>query len=213
MLKYIFALIVLLHGLIHFMGFAKAFNYGNITQLTKNISKPAGIAWMLTAFLFVAAVILLLLKKESWTFIALLAAVLSQVLIVAAWQDAKYGTIANSIVLLIAVAALTTLPFESQFIKDIKIHFGKTKTSAPDLLTEADIMNLPQPVQKYLRFCAVLNKPKVKNVRLVFDGQMRAKDKDWFKFQSLQYNFLMTPQSCFYESRHVLYYAARISCL
>ena len=203
MLKYIFSLIVLLHGLIHFMGFAKAFNYGNITQLTKHISKPAGVAWMITAFLFVAAVILLLLKKDSWAFIALLAAVLSQVLIVAAWQDAKFGTIVNIIVLLVAVAELTTQLFEVQFIKDVKTHFGQTKTIAQDLLTEADIINLPQPVQKYLKYCAVLNKPKVKNVRLVFDGQMRAKGKDWFKFQSVQYNFFDDPARLFFMKAHM----------
>ena len=42
MLKYTFAFIILVHGLIHLLGFAKAFGYGNITQLTKEISKPIG---------------------------------------------------------------------------------------------------------------------------------------------------------------------------
>ena len=43
MLKYLFAFIMLIHGFIHFMGFAKAYNYGNITQISKQISKPCGI--------------------------------------------------------------------------------------------------------------------------------------------------------------------------
>ncbi len=42
MIRILFSILLLGHGLIHFMGFAKAFNYGNITQLTKEISKPAG---------------------------------------------------------------------------------------------------------------------------------------------------------------------------
>lgn len=37
MLRFIIVLIIMIHGLIHFMGFAKAFHYGNIIQLTKEI--------------------------------------------------------------------------------------------------------------------------------------------------------------------------------
>lgn len=64
MLKYIIALIILMHGLIHFMGFAKAFGYGNITQLGE-VSKPMGSLWFITAFLFITVAILLLLKKDT----------------------------------------------------------------------------------------------------------------------------------------------------
>lgn len=64
--KYIFALILFVHGLIHFMGFAKAFSYGNMAQLTKDISKPVGVIWFATALLFMLAMILFLLKNENW---------------------------------------------------------------------------------------------------------------------------------------------------
>ena len=60
MLKFIFAFFMLIHGIIHVMGFAKAYNYGAVTQLTKDISKPMGGLWLLTAILFVAAIILFL---------------------------------------------------------------------------------------------------------------------------------------------------------
>ena len=99
MLKYFFAFIMLIHGLIHFMGFAKAYNYGNITQLTKYISKPVGLLWLITAILFIVAVLLFLLKKESWPYIAIIAAVVSQILIITVWKDAKFGTIVNIIII------------------------------------------------------------------------------------------------------------------
>ena len=35
MYRYLFALLMLIHGFIHFMGFAKAFHYGTVVQLTK----------------------------------------------------------------------------------------------------------------------------------------------------------------------------------
>ena len=71
MLKYILVFIIFLHGLIHFVGFAKAFNYGKITQITTIISKPFGMLWLLTAFLFIATTILFLLKKGAWIFVGL----------------------------------------------------------------------------------------------------------------------------------------------
>ncbi len=93
MLKYLVAFLILVHGLIHFMGFAKAFGYGNIAQLTKEIAKPAGIAWLAAALLFIAATILFLLKNESWPVVGIAAVIVSQVLIISTWNDAKYGSI------------------------------------------------------------------------------------------------------------------------
>jgi ssRNA-specific RNase YbeY (16S rRNA maturation enzyme) len=42
-MKVIFSVILAIHGLIHLIGFAKGFGYGNITQLTKEITKPIGL--------------------------------------------------------------------------------------------------------------------------------------------------------------------------
>jgi hypothetical protein len=106
MLKYSLAIIILMHGLIHFMGFAKAFGYGNITQLTKDISNPAGYFWLVSALLFIISSVLLLLKKENWPLIAIIAVLMSQVLIVLVWKDAKFGTIANALILFMAIIVL-----------------------------------------------------------------------------------------------------------
>ncbi len=198
MLKYVFAGIILIHGLIHFMGFAKAFGYGNITQLTKDISKPAGFFWFVTALLFAAAMILFLLKKESWLMIVIVAAVISQILIITVWKDAKFGTLANILALLVAAASWASYHFERQFKEDIKKHIAQSSFSSNDILTEADIISLPGPVQKYIRYSGAVNKPKVKNVKVVFTGEMRDKGKDFFKFTSVQYNFFENPARLFF---------------
>lgn len=119
MIKFLFFVIVLVHGLVHFMGFAKAFGYGNITQLSKDITRGAGIAWLFTALLFVAAAILFLSKKDGWAVIAIIAVVISQILIISAWKDAKFGTIANIIILLVAVSSLSGFYFETAVKKKI----------------------------------------------------------------------------------------------
>ena len=198
MLKYIFSFVILIHGLIHFMGFAKAYSYGNVTALTKDISKPNGLLWFLVAILFVLATLLLLLKKESWPYIAIVAAVISQILIITVWKDAKFGTILNIIILFVAISSLASYRFERTFKADIKRHVAETDFSTIELLTETDIVSLPIPIQKYIRYTGALNKPKVKNMRIVFDGEMRDRGKDFFKFTSVQYNFFDYPTRLFF---------------
>lgn len=197
-IKYIFAFIIALHGLVHFMGFAKAFSYGNMVQLTKNISKPVGILWFATALMFVAAMILFLRDNQNWASLTIIAAIISQVLIISVWQDAKFGTIANVLALAVAISGWASLNFEGQFKTDVSTHLKRTNTLPIAFLTDADIQHLPQPVQKYLRYCDVLNKPKVKNMKVIFDGEMRDKGKDWFSFRSVQYNFFDEPTRLFF---------------
>lgn len=198
MLKFILAFIILIHGLIHFMGFAKAFGYGDMKQLTIPISKPVGALWMLTAFLFIIAVLLFLLKKENWWMMATVAVLLSQIVIILSWKDAKFGTIANIIVLIAAIAAWGSSRFETSFKKDVQQNFETNNSMATSILTEADLLHLPEPVQRYLKYVGVVGKPKVKNVRIVFEGQMRDKGKDWFPFTTVQYNFFDEPTRLFF---------------
>lgn len=64
MIRIIFAFIVIVHGLIHLMGFIKAFKLAEINQLTQNISKPTGLLWLLSALLFITALFVFLLNKD-----------------------------------------------------------------------------------------------------------------------------------------------------
>ncbi len=203
MIRIIFSIIMLLHGAIHLMGFAKAFNYGNITQLTKEISKPFGILWLLAAFLFTAATILFLAKKDAWMFVGLLAIIISQILIFTVWKDAKFGSIANFIVLVTVVLSWGGYHFEKSYQRDVKENLQRTNNFQTDLLTEADVLTLPEPVQRYLKYAGVLNKPKVRNMRIVFEGQMRDKGKDFFPFTCEQYNFFDEPTRLFFMKAKV----------
>ena len=99
MFRYILFFILIIHGMIHFMGFAKAFGYGAVSQLTKDISRQMGAWWFFTAVLFIAAAVIFLTNKDTWWMTASVAAIISQVLIISSWQDAKFGTIANCIVI------------------------------------------------------------------------------------------------------------------
>jgi hypothetical protein len=198
MLKFIFAFIVIVHGLIHLMGFAKAFKYAEINQLTQPISKTTGLFWLFATLLFLASAALFLFKIDYWWVIASVAVLVSQFLIINNWHDAKAGTIANIIVLVGIIAGYGSQRFENSFKKDVSVGLMRTNALRTSVLTEADIQTLPVMVQKYIRYAGALNQPKVNNFRVVFEGEMREKGKDWFPFRSEQYNFFDSPTRLFF---------------
>jgi hypothetical protein len=189
MLRYALLFLLLVHGLIHLMGFVKAFRLAEIPQLTQAISRPAGLFWGLTTLLFLLSAVLYFMNSPNWFFPALAGILLSQLLIFLSWQDAKFGTIANVILLIAAIPAWGSWSFEHSFRSDVKAGMQRAQTLETPLMTEADLKPLPEPVQKYLRYVGVVGKPRVKNMRAVFTGEMRDKGQDWFPFSSEQYNF------------------------
>jgi len=198
MLKYILVFIIFIHGLIHILGFAKAFNYGNINQISREISKTAGILWLLVALLFITTAIFYLSKKDAWLVFGIIAVIISQIVIFTVWNDAKFGTIANIIILIALVLNYGSYNFEKGYQKDVNENLKRTNALKTDLLTEADLQPLPEPVQRFLKYTDVLNKPKLKNIRIVFEGQMREKGKDFFPFTCEQYNFFDEPTRLFF---------------
>ncbi len=199
MLKYIFSFIMFVHGLIHFMGFAKAFNYSNFSQLTKEISKPSGVLWFVTAILFVLSVILFFFKKDAWVYFALIAILFSQYLIQYNWQDAKFGTIANVIILLFIIIGFFQINFKNEYRNEVKFGLFQTHNIPKVVLTDAMIKHLPEPVQKYIRYANCMGKPIVNNFSINFSGKIRSHEKPvWMYLTSEQYNFIPTPTRLFY---------------
>lgn len=197
-MKYVFAVILSVHGLIHLIGFSKAFGLSKVTQLTKEISRPMGVLWLAATLLFLTAVVLFLFKNESWWIMGVIAAVISQILIFMAWKDAKFGTIANLMMLVVAFFCLNVAAFEKTYKKDVRENMRTNNSLSTDILTESDIQVLPQPVQRYLRVAGAINRPKVKNMRIEFDVQMRGKGKEFMTYTSEQYNFFAEPTRLFF---------------
>jgi hypothetical protein len=198
MFRNILMLTVFIHGLIHIMGFAKAYNYGNITQLTKEISKTSGTIWLIAAMLFIAVTVMLFLKKDSWWILGLIAVIISQILIFNVWEDAKFGTIANVIILIAIILGYGSSSFENSYKKDVSDGVTRTQNLKNTVLTESDIKPLPVLVRQYIRYTGALDKPKLLRAKVVFEGEMRDKGKDWFKFRSEQYNFFDEPTRLFF---------------
>ena len=67
--------------------------------MSEPIAKPLGLLWFSACILFIIAGIFFLLDKSIWWKLALAAVLLSQIVIFTSWKDAKFGTIANFIIL------------------------------------------------------------------------------------------------------------------
>jgi hypothetical protein len=198
-MRLLLSLVIIVHGLIHFLGFAKAFKYAELSQLTQEISMPAGLLWLLCALAFTLAGVLLAFKQASWWWVALPAVVLSLWLMFVSWNDAKFGTIANLIILLPIIASvLETLP--GSYVNQYRAaaREGLARCVEMPLVTESDLDHLPAPVQKYLRVAGAVGRPRIHNFRAVFTGEFRnGMESSWMVFRSEQYNFLDQPTRLF----------------
>ena len=208
-MKIILILLAGIHGLIHLIGFAKAFDMVRLPSLSfKSLTSPAvpmtkvfGIFWLLTALLFIYTAFAIAINKQNWGLAGLVAIILSQMLIIFYWKDAKAGTIANILLLLPTLVSIFTMTFqkntnnESKFLKD-NIQPANTKIIAKD-----DLEKLPPIVQKWLIHTNVLGKPMVRSVELNQQGEMLTKPNGkWMPFKANQI-FSVYPPGFVWEAR------------
>lgn len=198
-MRWFFVFIVVVHGLIHLMGPAKAFGLADLPQLTQPMSRPMGLLWLVAAMAVLGTVASLFLWPHGWWMVGVVAVVLSQVLIFAAWSDAKAGTVANLIMLLgVAYGYFTVGPqsLMAEFTRDVDA--GMSRPLATSIVTDADLAPLPEPVQRYLRATGVVGQPRPVNYRLRFRGRIRSgPDARWMPFDVDQQSFADEPTRLF----------------
>jgi hypothetical protein len=200
-MRIVFLIFILLHGLIHLLGFVKAFGFNEVKELTTPISKPIGVGWLIVGVLFLFFGFLYFMGNKYGWFVGLFSVVASQIFIIYFWKDAKIGTIPNLVILLVSLVNFGSYLLQSEFISHVKTDFSENNTLSNDLLTENDIVHLPMIVQKYLHYTKSTGQPKVKNFRAEFVGGIRSKpDDEYMKLQSVQYNFYNRPSRFFYMS-------------
>lgn len=103
--------LLIFHGLIHLFGFVKAFDVvpfnglsgETIVAVSASVTKWLGIGWLAACLLLLLCVAGLLLNKAWWGNVMLAGIILSQILMIIYWHDAKAGTIINVALLVIYV--------------------------------------------------------------------------------------------------------------
>lgn len=111
MLKRIIVVLLIFHGLIHLFGFVKAFDVvpfnglsgETIFAVSAGVSKWLGIGWLTACLVLLLSVAGLLLNKAWWGNVMLAGIILSQILMIIYWRDAKAGTVINLALLVIYI--------------------------------------------------------------------------------------------------------------
>lgn len=198
MLRYILMFIMMIHGLIHFLGFAKAMDLAPIQQLTQPVPRMLGWIWLAAGVLLIISSFLYLWHLKLWIWTAISGVIISQWLIFSFWHDAKWGTLANVIILIIALASYSLHRFEKQYLSNVSKARSEIDDISPRIIEDADILHLPIPVQTYLKYVGVINRPEVLSYKVNFHGNMGDKDQPSFDFTSEQYNFIENMERHFF---------------
>jgi hypothetical protein len=201
-MRWAFTVAMAIHALIHLMGFVKAFGLARAPQLTQPISAPLGVLWLVAALSILATLVALFALPSWWWAIGVGALVVSQVAITTSWADAKFGSLANVVLLIGVVYGLLSdgpWSFRAAFERDAaagRARVGQLATMA--VITDADLAPLPAPVQHYLRATGAVGQPRVLSYRLRFRGRIRGGPKKaWMSFQADQQSFTDRPTRSF----------------
>ncbi len=193
-MKLFFCFLILIHALIHLLGFTKPFGLMDTNPLTKDISKPLGMVWLLTAILFLLVFIGFLLRKEWWPILAFIAIVISQTLIFLYWKDAKFGTITNTIILIVSISAYSSYRFNQMVIDETNKLIANITTENTSIVTEEDVKHLPEIVKKWMQNSGVIGNEKINSASLSQKGFMKTKpDSQWKSFSAKQYFDVSNP--------------------
>ena len=198
----LFALILVVHGLIHLFGFFKGFSLVNLPQLTQPVSPVQGLIWFLAATLFVSTAVSLYVWPRGWWMLGAAALVLSTAVIGSAWTDAKYGMLANLVVIVgVAFGFLAQGPMSLRAAYERDVTLRASRAANPDLVSDADLAPLPVPVQRYLRLAGVVGQPRVHDFFVRMHGRIRSgPDARWISFKAEQHNFVAPRARLFYLS-------------
>lgn len=131
-----FLSLVVVHALLHLLGFLKSWGLAALPELSGKTLIPLspgalrtlGLAWLLASMTLLGAALLRGLRLDSWWIVAGVGVVLSQVLIVLQWQDAKAGTLANLLIAGMVVLTFVDARFQDRVERRVDLLLGDAST-------------------------------------------------------------------------------------
>jgi hypothetical protein len=85
------------------------------------------------------------------------------------------------------------------FKKAVHHELSQTKSITREVLTEQDLIHLPDIIKRYIRLTGFIGKEKIFNFRAEFNGGIRFKPgEEFMPLKSVQYNFTEIPTRLFY---------------
>ena len=200
-MRIVVAVFVMLHGLLHLLGPAKAFGWADVSQLRAPITPVAGFLWLAAAALLIMTAAGLVLQASWWWYPGVTGVLLSQLLIMTVWGDARFGTLANvmlAVPLLVVALDGRAASFRSRFEHDREALFARSPIEAP-LVRDGDLASLPPLMRTYLTRMGVVGRPRVRNLRVTLSAQMRSSaTASWMEATATQYEFFDSPARLFH---------------
>jgi hypothetical protein len=116
MMRTVLALFLFLHGIAHLPGFLVAWQLRSFPDMPFRTTifagpldvghagiRAIGVAWLVTAFAFALTAAGVLMRAKCWQPIAYATITGSVLLTVAGWPDARFGLIANALIVILIV--------------------------------------------------------------------------------------------------------------
>jgi len=186
-LRIVTVLLLLVHGLIHLIGFVRPLRM-------PDASRTIAALWLIVTITLVTAAVLRSMNRDAWWLAAGPAIVLSQVLIVLQWQDAWAGTVLNALLAVLVAAGAGTGRFHASNREHARALLAKAPTGQASVLRAGDVSELPPPVQRWLRTSGAVGRPRARTVRLRQRGGLRtAPDQAYMRAEAEQYFIVDEP--------------------
>ena len=194
-MRILLTVLIFLHGLIHLIGFSHAFKLTNFKLIAHPVSRIVGILWLLACLLFILAGMVHAIKNEFWWITGFIAIIVSQILILFFWENARFGTIPNLIILMECILAYASFNFIQKVDSEVFQMISGTETYNGEVISACEIEKLPVPVQNWLKNSGIIDKENVQNVFLKQEVLMKMKpgQKSWFRAEAEQYFTTQSP--------------------
>ena len=190
-----FIIMILMHGMIHLMGFLKAFDLANIKALTLEMPRFYGVLWLLAFTLFIGTAILYITNNTYWWLFAIGAVILSQILTFLFWSDAKFATIPNLLILTIGLISYSSYAFDQKIKAEMQTALAEQSKEYKSNPRLHRIEDLPESVQHWLRKSGALEMKWIENVYLKQQVKIKLSEdqKDWTDATAEQFNITHSP--------------------
>ncbi|MFW6269127.1 MAG: DUF6544 family protein [Bacillota bacterium] len=105
------------------------------------------------------------------------------------------------IVVLVITVYTGNIIFDRTVESEIKNMFAESKKTENEIITEEDLTELPEPVQKWLKNSRIIGKERVATVRLKQEGLFKTgEDASWMPFTAEQYYTTNPPGFIWYTT-------------
>ncbi len=185
MFTYVLSAALIVHGFIHFSGYkgrGPTYKSGG-RRFSKAVVR---LLWLLAGTAFMAAGVLAALHSYWWVG-GLVAILLSMLLVVTRWKDARYGTIVNALLLIPLAANFADWRFERNAMEEVRTMMSLLR-KGNRIISKHDIAQLPAPVQKWLTNSGTVGHMGISLMRLKQRGQLRMEPNGrWMDMTAEQY--------------------------